>query len=72
MSHHSQLEFFHSVVSKHFALQTPNTPCDSHVAFPYISLDIHRVESTLKYIYIFVLKVIHFLTYTTHLKVYCC
>lgn len=38
----------HCVVSKHFALQTPNTLCNSHVAFPYFSLDLHRVENTLK------------------------
>jgi hypothetical protein len=42
------VNLFHSVVSKHFALQTPNTLCYRHVAFPYISLDIHRIENTVK------------------------
>lgn len=42
---------FDAVVSKHFALQTPNTLCNSHVTFRYISLDIHRVENTLKYFF---------------------
>ena len=39
---------FHYVVSQHFALQTHNTLCNNHVAFPYISLDIQRIENTLK------------------------